>query len=114
MRASRSSGAKREDKVKTKRQPIQVRHSSFISISFAKERLPALSGKRAFEHYLLCFQLVLWKQVYWLLHVKNLPAEFEVCYRALAPPPALLLTVLVIGARPVGTTSTDFAIAREL
>ncbi|KEQ97929.1 hypothetical protein AUEXF2481DRAFT_37494 [Aureobasidium subglaciale EXF-2481] len=37
----------------------------------------ALTGKRAFEHYLLCFQLVLWKQVHWLIHIKQLPDELE-------------------------------------
>ncbi|TIA36597.1 hypothetical protein D6C79_08272 [Aureobasidium pullulans] len=41
----------------------------------------ALTGKRAFEHYLLCFQLVLWKQVYWLVNTKHLPKELETLVR---------------------------------
>ncbi|KAG9580178.1 hypothetical protein KCU61_g1493, partial [Aureobasidium melanogenum] len=41
----------------------------------------ALTGKKAFEHYLLCFQLVLWKQVYWLIHTKHLPNELETVVR---------------------------------
>ncbi|KAL1305368.1 hypothetical protein AAFC00_002262 [Neodothiora populina] len=43
----------------------------------------ALTGKRAFEHYLLCFQLVLWKQVHWLISVKSFPVEFETMVRDL-------------------------------
>ena len=35
------------------------------------------SGIRALEHYLLCFQLVLRKQVTWLVNVVNLPADLE-------------------------------------
>ncbi|KAG9659852.1 hypothetical protein KCU95_g19685, partial [Aureobasidium melanogenum] len=41
----------------------------------------ALTGKKAFEHYLLCFQLVLWKQVHWLIHTKHLPNELETVIR---------------------------------
>ncbi|KAK6002075.1 hypothetical protein QM012_001713 [Aureobasidium pullulans] len=41
----------------------------------------ALTGKKAFEHYLLCFQLVLWKQVHWLVHTKHLPNELETVIR---------------------------------
>ncbi|KAI4716280.1 hypothetical protein E4T48_07502 [Aureobasidium sp. EXF-10727] len=37
----------------------------------------ALTGKGAFEHYLLCFQLVLWKQIHWLINSKHLPNELE-------------------------------------
>ncbi|GAB7356804.1 hypothetical protein MBLNU459_g7689t1 [Dothideomycetes sp. NU459] len=36
-----------------------------------------LTGRRALEHYLLCFQLILWKQTHWLIHVKSLPSELE-------------------------------------
>lgn len=39
----------------------------------------SFTGKRAFEHYLLCFQLVLWKQIRWLLNEARLPSELEVC-----------------------------------
>ncbi|KAK4926367.1 hypothetical protein LTR66_016349, partial [Elasticomyces elasticus] len=36
-----------------------------------------LVGREGFEHYLLCYQFVLRKQVYWLVHEKDLPAELE-------------------------------------
>jgi RNA polymerase I-specific transcription initiation factor RRN7 len=37
-----------------------------------------LKGKEAFELYLLSYQLVLRKQVWWLVHEKKLPNELEV------------------------------------
>lgn len=43
----------------------------------------ALVGKQALEHYLVCFQLVLWKQVSWLVSEKGLPAELETIVRDL-------------------------------
>lgn len=36
------------------------------------------SGPRAFEHHLLCLQLVLRKQLRWLIDVQKLPEELEV------------------------------------
>lgn len=38
----------------------------------------AYSGAQAFEHYLLCVQLVLRKQLHWLIEVQKLPEELEV------------------------------------
>ncbi|KAI9865822.1 MAG: Pol I core factor CF [Vezdaea acicularis] len=35
------------------------------------------SGRRAFELFLQCYQLVLWKQVHWLISVKDFPPELE-------------------------------------
>jgi RNA polymerase I-specific transcription initiation factor RRN7 len=40
-------------------------------------------GRQASELYLQCFQLVLWKQVRWLIDVKGLPEEFETVVRDL-------------------------------
>ncbi|KAE9988820.1 hypothetical protein EG328_007424 [Venturia inaequalis] len=40
--------------------------------------LKHLTGKPAFELYLLCYQLILRKQVWWLIHEKEMPAELEV------------------------------------
>ncbi|QDS70646.1 hypothetical protein FKW77_000904 [Venturia effusa] len=39
--------------------------------------LKHLTGKSAFELYLLCYQLILRKQIWWLVHEKELPAELE-------------------------------------
>ncbi|KAK7566843.1 hypothetical protein IWX91DRAFT_267067 [Phyllosticta citricarpa] len=36
-----------------------------------------LSGREALELYLHCYQLILWKQSYWLVNTKGLPAELE-------------------------------------
>lgn len=60
--------------------------------------LVALTGKKAFEHYLLCFQLVLWKQVHWLIHTKHLPNELEVSHdlRFLGLPSMLILIQTII------------------
>ncbi|KAK4544621.1 hypothetical protein LTR36_004193 [Oleoguttula mirabilis] len=41
------------------------------------------SGPRAFEHYLLCLQLVLRKQLRWLIEVQGLPEELESLVRDL-------------------------------
>ncbi|KAK4955931.1 hypothetical protein LTR10_006870 [Elasticomyces elasticus] len=41
------------------------------------------SGARAFEHYLLCLQLVLRKQLRWLIETKKLPEELETLVRDL-------------------------------
>ncbi|KAK5121594.1 hypothetical protein LTR85_004766 [Meristemomyces frigidus] len=41
------------------------------------------SGPRAFEHYLLCLQLVLRKQLRWLIDVQKLPEELESLVRDL-------------------------------
>lgn len=38
----------------------------------------SFSGADAFEHYLLCLQLVLRKQLRWLIDVQQLPEELEV------------------------------------
>ncbi len=35
-------------------------------------------GHRGFELYLQCYQLLLWKQSYWLIHSKGFPKEVEV------------------------------------
>ena len=40
------------------------------------------SGLKAFEHYLLCVQLVLRKQVKWMVEERGLPQELEVRDRA--------------------------------
>jgi len=37
-----------------------------------------LSGPRAFEHYLLAVQLILRRQLKWLIETKKLPKELEV------------------------------------
>lgn len=41
----------------------------------------SFSGTHALEHYLLCLQLVLRKQVRWLIDVQKLPEELEVRFR---------------------------------
>lgn len=38
-----------------------------------------LEGPKAVELYLQCFQLVMRKQVHWLIKVKDYPKELEVC-----------------------------------
>ncbi|KYG42542.1 hypothetical protein M433DRAFT_176638 [Acidomyces richmondensis BFW] len=45
--------------------------------SIATSRASGYSGPRAIEHYLLCLQLVLRKQLRWLIEVQNLPEELE-------------------------------------
>lgn len=42
-----------------------------------------LSGKQARELYLQCYQLILWKQCYWLVNVKGFPKELETVVRDL-------------------------------
>ncbi|KAK0908943.1 hypothetical protein LTR02_004696 [Friedmanniomyces endolithicus] len=46
-------------------------------------RVSGLSGPRAFEHYLLAVQLVLRKQLRWLIETKKLPEELETLVRDL-------------------------------
>ncbi|EME47752.1 hypothetical protein DOTSEDRAFT_69632 [Dothistroma septosporum NZE10] len=41
------------------------------------------SGARAYEHYLLCVQLVLRKQLRWLIDVQELPQELEILVKDL-------------------------------
>lgn len=49
-----------------------------------KERVETvLSGSEARELYLQCFQLVLWKQCWWLVNVKGFPRELETVVRDL-------------------------------
>ena len=49
-----------------------------------KERVVRiLSGREAKELYLQCYQLILWKQCYWLITVKGLPKELETVVRDL-------------------------------
>ncbi|SMQ54751.1 unnamed protein product [Zymoseptoria tritici ST99CH_3D7] len=50
--------------------------------SFAS-RVSGFSGPKAFEHYLLCIQLVLRKQLRWLVDVQKLPDELESLVRDL-------------------------------
>ncbi|KXT04514.1 hypothetical protein AC578_8631 [Pseudocercospora eumusae] len=40
-------------------------------------KITGFSGPKAFEHYLLCVQLVLRKQLRWLIDVQKLPEELE-------------------------------------
>ncbi|KAG9231397.1 60S ribosomal protein L40 [Amylocarpus encephaloides] len=42
-----------------------------------------LSGREATDLYLQCYQLILWKQCYWLIHEKNYPPELEVVLKDL-------------------------------
>jgi hypothetical protein len=42
-----------------------------------------LTGREATELFLQCYQLVLWKQVRWLVSVKHLPTELETVVRDL-------------------------------
>lgn len=44
----------------------------------ARSRSRGFTGSQAFEHYLLALQLVLRKQVAWLIRVVGLPEELEV------------------------------------
>ncbi|KAF2212976.1 hypothetical protein CERZMDRAFT_40275 [Cercospora zeae-maydis SCOH1-5] len=46
-------------------------------------RVSGFTGTKAFEHYLLCIQLILRKQLRWLIDVKKLPAELETVVRDL-------------------------------
>lgn len=41
------------------------------------------TGTKAFEHYLLCIQLVLRKQLRWLIDIQKLPEELETVVRDL-------------------------------
>ncbi|TKA53938.1 hypothetical protein B0A55_12947, partial [Friedmanniomyces simplex] len=54
-----------------------------IDAKEAPNRTSGLSGPRAFEHYLLCLQLVLRKQLRWLIETKKLPEELETLVRDL-------------------------------
>ncbi|KAK5138580.1 hypothetical protein LTR08_000168 [Meristemomyces frigidus] len=51
--------------------------------SVATSRASGFSGLKAFEHYLLCVQLVLRKQVKWLVENRGLPQELETLVRDL-------------------------------
>ncbi|KAI9705349.1 MAG: Pol I core factor CF [Bogoriella megaspora] len=42
-----------------------------------------LSGRKEFELFLQCYQLILWKQSSWLVATKGLPAELEIIIRDL-------------------------------
>lgn len=49
-----------------------------------KERVERVfSGREATQLFLQCYQLVLWKQVKWLIDVKGLPSELETVVRDL-------------------------------
>lgn len=49
-----------------------------------KERVERVySGREAIQLFLQCYQLVLWKQVRWLIDVKGLPGELETVMRDL-------------------------------
>ena len=43
----------------------------------ARSRSRGFTGSQALEHYLLALQLVLWKQLAWLIQVAKLPEELE-------------------------------------
>lgn len=42
-----------------------------------------LSGRDATDHYLQCYQLILWKQAHWLINSKGFPPELEVVVKDL-------------------------------
>ncbi|RDL33685.1 Ubiquitin-like protein [Venustampulla echinocandica] len=42
-----------------------------------------LSGRDAFELYLSCYQLILWKQCHWLVNAKGFPPELEIIVKDL-------------------------------
>ncbi|PSS25675.1 hypothetical protein M430DRAFT_48107 [Amorphotheca resinae ATCC 22711] len=49
-----------------------------------KERAPkVVTGKQAVELYLQCYQLILWKQCFWLVNVKGFPKDLETVVRDL-------------------------------
>jgi RNA polymerase I-specific transcription initiation factor RRN7 len=49
-----------------------------------KERIrTVLTGRDATELYLQCYQLILWKQCFWLVSVKGFPKELETVVRDL-------------------------------
>lgn len=50
---------------------MNVARSSINSIT-------VLEGTQAVELYLQCYQLILWKQAYWLVHSRGYPPELEV------------------------------------
>lgn len=45
--------------------------------SAATTRVSGFTGTKAFEHYVLCLQLVLRKQLRWLIDVQGFPEELE-------------------------------------
>lgn len=50
----------------------------------AKTRVYVVTrGKEAKELYLQCYQLILWKQCFWLVHQKGFPTELETVVRDL-------------------------------
>lgn len=60
---------------------VQIGRASRIKVDSDAEstasRVSGFSGPKAFEHYLLCLQLVLRKQLRWLIDVQHLPEELE-------------------------------------
>ncbi|KAI5368155.1 Putative transcription initiation factor Rrn7, Zinc-finger [Septoria linicola] len=46
-------------------------------------RVSGFTGTKAFEHYLLCIQLILRKQLRWLIDIQKLPEELETIVRDL-------------------------------
>ncbi|GAB7337085.1 hypothetical protein MBLNU457_g2487t2 [Dothideomycetes sp. NU457] len=43
----------------------------------------ALSGRDALEHYLVCLQLIIWKQAHWMISQQGFPPELETIIRDL-------------------------------
>lgn len=61
-----------------------------------------LTKPQAFEHYLLCLQLVLRKQIFFLIHERRFPVEYEVCFH-LQSSRLLADQYLACFARPMGS-----------
>jgi RNA polymerase I-specific transcription initiation factor RRN7 len=71
-----------------------------------KERVErVLSGREATQLFLQCYQLVLWKQVKWLIDMKGLPSELETVVRDLWS--VRLRGVRSLGEEDVGTGSRE-------
>ncbi len=77
-----------------------------------------LEGAQAVELYLQCYQLVLWKQAYWLVHNKGYPPELEVSvhhplagYLALPTPVRSLLCISCSLSKHIITVTEHFRLS---
>lgn len=82
-RGSGHRATEQREKTKRKKRSREVFFFFFLTgqLEQGREyylRTIVLRGRRGFELFLQCYQLILQKQVHWLINEKGFPAELEV------------------------------------
>jgi len=72
-----TQGRKTRQKRETREKVSRSNRTSEARLSVVLMPLAVYRGPKAFELYLEAYQLILWKQCYWLVHTKGFPAELE-------------------------------------